>query len=195
MFITTTTLKELDLDHADGLVQAGGAYIDLRKVDDYLDVHVPGSICLQYEWGPGLPSRARDCIGLDVGLVLLGDDTCDPVEVAAGLRGKGFTVNGYVAGGVSTWGNRHGSPASTERSEGSKPPEGSLLSVGDPGSPLPAEATFIPLETLGGRVEELPGSERIVIIAARGVRAAMAIGMLERSGRNDLVFWRYLRKS
>lgn len=189
MSAVITTVRRLGLPEAEHHVSAGSLYVDLRKVPDYLDAHVPGSICLQYEFGPGMTGRARDCIPLDVHLILLGDDSCDPVEVAAALRGKGFGVTGVLEDGLRAWGNAHGTVASTEIVESDTPPPGQILSVGDPGSPLLDGATFIPLDALWARVEEVADGP-VAVIAGKGVRAAMAVGMLERAGRSDITFWR-----
>lgn len=193
MPIVTTSIRELDGDQADRYVGEGACYVDLRPIDEYLDVHIPGSISLQYEFGPGMPGRARDCIPLEVPLIATGIDAPKMPEVAAALRGKGFTVLGCVPDGVTSWGQRNGAPASTALITAATPPEGTLLSVGDPGSVLPDQAMLLPLERLWHEIERIPGG-RVVVASGRGVRAAMAVGMLERSGRNDVVLWRYTRK-
>src|SRR5215210_5437677 len=108
MAIVATSARRLSLDEAESLVRGGGVFIDLRRVTDYLDAHIKGSICLEYEFGPGMPSRARDCLPLDKPLVILRNGSTDPVGVAAALRGKGFSVPGYVPDGVTRWGNKHG---------------------------------------------------------------------------------------
>jgi len=190
MSAVITTVRQLDLAEAEHHVAAGSVYVDLRKVPDYLDAHVPGSICLQYEFGPGLPGRARDCIPLDVPLILLGDGSCDPAEVAAALRGKGSGVTGFVEDGLRAWGNAHGTVASTEVVASHAPPPGVVLSVGDPGSVLVEGATFIPLDSLWNRLDDVPEGP-VVVTAGKGVRAAMAVGMLERAGRTEITFWRY----
>jgi rhodanese-related sulfurtransferase len=189
MIAISLPARELAFPEADREVTSGAVYVDPRTVADYLDVHIPGSICLQYEFGPGMPGRARDCIPLDTPLVVLNDPTCDMQVVAAALRGKGFAVHGYLNDGLRLWAEHNGTPASAETVEGPQRPEGTLLNVGDPGSALTEDALYIPLEELWRRVDEVDG-ERIVIAAGRGVRAAMAVGMLERAGHTDIVFWK-----
>lgn len=188
----TTSIKELSLQDAEAEVAAGAVYIDLRKVGDYLDVHIPGSVCLQYEYGPGMPGRARDCIPLDVPFVLLDDGTTNMHEAAAAFRGKGFAVPGYLGDGVTAWGRANGTPASTDARTSKDAPDMTLLSVGDPGSVLPKEATLIPIEELWDRVDEIADGP-VAVIAGRGVRAAIAVGLLERAGRDEIVVWRYER--
>src|SRR5688572_2312949 len=144
-----TSIKELTAEEAAAQVDGGGAFIDVRPVAAYLDVHVPGSLSLQYEFGPGFPGRARDCIPLEIPLVLLGEEGVDAHEVAGALRGKGFAVTGVVPGGVRAWGQRFGSPTSTEVVEGQRPSQGgTVIDVGDPGAIHVQDATRIPIENM-----------------------------------------------
>lgn len=185
----TTSVRALNAEQAEARVAAGGAYVDLREVDDYLDVHVPGSLCLEYEFGPGLPGRARDCIPLHVPFVLLERPDLDMRDVAAAFRGKGFAVAGVLSGGVEAWADARGEPASTEIYEGSQTPAGTVLDIGDPGVRIVAGARFISIEQLWERAPEVAGAEKIIVAAGRGLRAALAVGMLERAAIADLVFW------
>ncbi|MGH2693352.1 MAG: hypothetical protein ACRDJJ_00920 [Actinomycetota bacterium] len=185
-----TSLKTLDFDEAIAAVDQGAAFVDLRPTAAYLDVHVPGSLDLLYEFGPGMAQRARDCIPLDVPLILLDLDHVDLVHATASLRGKGFTVLGEVDDAINAWAERRTTPGSTELALGSARPEGMVLDVGDPGGERVEGATVIPIERLWGRAHEFAGAPRVVIVAGYGVRAGLAIGMLERAGAQDLVFWR-----
>jgi hydroxyacylglutathione hydrolase len=185
--VATSTLKSLGLDVADAAVDEGAAFVDLRPIRDYLDVHIPGSLALLYEFGPGLASRARDCLPLSLPLMLLDDGGLDLMNAAASLRGKGFTILGRLEGGVSEWAEAHGAPASTEVV--GAPVEGAtVLDVSDPGSPEATGAVTIPIERLWTRVQELEGKGPVVVNAGHGIRAALAVGMLERAGI-DVVFW------
>ena len=183
---TTTTLRTLDLDEALATVAAGGAFLDIRGVDEYLDVHVPGSINVLYEFGPGFNSRARDCIPLEVRLVLLDLGAGDPSAAASALRGKGFDVVGKVDDGINRWVVARRHPASTEVA--TDRPNIPVLHVNDPGALVPEPDMTIPIEELWGRVDEVP-SGGVAIAAGFGVRAALAVGILERAGR-DVVFWK-----
>ena len=185
----TTNLKELSFEHAEAHVAAGAAYVDLRAIDEYLDVHIPGSLALQYEFGPGFPVRARDCIPLEVPLVLLDRPDVDVPFAAASLRGKGFAVLGVVRDGLRQWGGRHGNPASTEISESASAPRGTVLDVGDPRAPRIEGALRVSIERLWVQTPPASGSP-IAIVAGVGVRAALAVGMLERAGHDQIVFWR-----
>ena len=179
-----TTLKFLSLDEALGAIEAGAALVDLRNVDDYLDAHIRGSLALGYEFGPGMPSRARDCLPLELPLVLVEDPRSDVAHAAASLRGKGFAVLGSVRDGLGVWGRRFGPPASTERVTHA-PNDTVVLDVVDPGARAPDGARRIPLEALWPQAEELaPGP--VAVVAGIGVRAALAVGILERAGVRDV---------
>jgi len=172
------------------MVDAGAVYVDPRPVADYLDVHVPGSISVEYEFGPGMPGRARDCIPLQTPFVLLERDGLDMHHVAASFRGKGFAVLGVLPGGVGAWSEVHGTPTSTEVYEGRTAPEGTVLDVGDPGLRMVKGAKRATVELLWARAEGIvTEAESLVVAAGRGVRAAMAVGMLERAGAENIVFW------
>lgn len=168
----------------------GAVFVDLRRVSAYLDVHVPGSIELLYEFGPGMASRARDCVPLDVPFVLLDLGEADVFNAAASLRGKGFAVLGRIEDGINAWAAARGSPASTETATSAEPPPGSVLHVGDHGSPRPEGAQHIPIEKLWERAGEVDISAPIVVAAGSGVRAALAVGILERAGAEQIIFWK-----
>ena len=185
--MVTGTLRSLDFDEALQAVESGGAFVDLRDVDAYLDVHIPGSIELLYESGPGFNSRARDCIPLDVPLVLLDLGRGDAGQAASALRGKGFDVLGSVTDGINEWTRTRGRPASTDIVT-SRPEGLPVLSVSDPGAANVEPDLEIPIEQLWGRASEIE-ADRICVAAGYGVRAAIAIGILERNGC-EVVFWK-----
>ena len=151
-----TTLLPMELDTALENVESGAVFVDLRPTPAYLGVHIPGSIPLLYERGPGMAARARDCLPLETPLVLLDPGNIDIGNAGAALRGKGFAVLGAVKGALEAWGHLRGMPASTETAEGDSPPEGALLDVGDPGAPTFEDAARVPVETLWDRVGGLP---------------------------------------
>ncbi len=185
----SSTLKTLSIREAMRNIDDGAAFVDLRPVSAYLDVHIPGSLSLLYERGPGFQSRARDCIPLDVPLVLLEEEAADMVNAAASLRGRGFEVVGQLPDGVNEWSSWYGSPASTETYRGPEPRRGIVLDVNDPGATGVTDALTVSIEQLWGRVDELKGEQRVTIAAGYGVRAALAVGILERAGVEHIVFW------
>lgn len=140
-----------------------------------------------------MAARARDCVPLDIELVIdqppsLSDD--DVTNAAAALRGKGFTVVGKVTDAINRWAKARSTPASTEVLESSKPPAGTVLSVGDPGAPAASDSLHIPVEKLWSRIDEVPHSGRVMVVAGFGVRAALAVGILERHGLSDVAVWK-----
>ena len=192
--LATRTLLDLSFDEAMAAVDAGAAFIDLRSIEAYLDVHIPGSLCLLYERGPGTPSRARDCLPLDLPLILEEIDEggdIDFVHAAASLRGKGFTVVGKTSDPINRWAAERGvPPTSTEIVHSTVPGTGVVLDVGDPGAESFEDAIRIPIEDLWQRVDEVKGAERVAVVSGPfGVRAALAVGMLELAGIREVLFW------
>lgn len=191
---SAATLKELAFATGLAEVEDGAAFVDLRSVRDYLDVHIPGSIENLYENGPGFAGRMRDCVPLEVPLVLIDmDGGPDPVAAAAALRGKGFTVLGYVADALNEWANEKGTPASTEIIEGNEASGKVLLDVGDPGATHVEGALRITSDRLWRRIDEVVDAAdggRVVVIAGYGVRAALCVGILERHGISEIAYWK-----
>jgi rhodanese-related sulfurtransferase len=182
-----TSLRNLTFEHAAAHVDDGAALMDLRAPRPYLDVHIPGSLDLVYEFGPGLPSRARDCLPLDLPLVLLAATEPETINAAVSLRGKGFDVIGSLRDGVEQWGRARGGLASTEQVD-RIPVGATVLDVGDPGAHAPDDALHIPAEELWARTAELTDHANVTVIAGFGVRAALAVGILERAGHASVSF-------
>jgi rhodanese-related sulfurtransferase len=212
--LVSRTLRNLPFDEALSYVDAGAAFIDLRRVDAFLEVHIPGSLCLLYEWGPGMAARARDCLPLDLPMILMESDSAGPyphgaaerahsggvasaghsdsidyVHAAASLRGKGFTVLGSTSDPINQWAAARGVPASTEIVHKTVPGSGTVLDVGDPGAESMPDSVHIPIEALWSRVDELRGADRVAVLSGYGVRAALAVGILERAGVREVLFW------
>jgi rhodanese-related sulfurtransferase len=123
-------------------------------------------------------------------LILLDLGRGDLQNAAAALRGKGFDVAGTVADGINLWALTRGSPISTEVVEGDRASGGIAVDVGDPGAGHCEGARRIPLEHLWEGVEDLSGAERVVVVAGVGVRAALAVGILERRGVKEVAYWK-----
>ncbi len=187
--VTRSTLQHLSLTDALHHVDTGAAFADLRDVPSYLARHIPGSLSLLYEPGPGFQSRARDCLPLDLPLLLLHQDGIDMVNAAASLRGRGFSVPGSVTDGIEEWSRSRGTTAVTEVYRGPQPRDLAVLDVSDPGVGDLSDVHRIPVEQLWDRVEELAGEPRVVVASGYGIRAALAVGILERAGINDVIVW------
>lgn len=186
----TTTVKRLTFDEALEVVEMGGALIDLRTTEPYLDAHVPGSLDVVFESGPGMSTRARDCLPLGIPYVLLDLGYGDLALATAALRGKGFSVVGSVQDSLNQWAAKGRRIASTEIVTGPVPPGATVLHVADPGATAPEGAVVIPADTLWPRCDELDRSTQIAVVAGWGIRAGLAIGILERNGFQDVVLWR-----
>lgn len=186
----TTTVKRLTFDEALEVVEMGGAFVDLRPTGAYLDAHVPGSLDVVYESGPGMSTRARDCLPLSIPYVLLDLGHGDLALATAALRGKGFAVAGSVQDGLNQWAAKGRRIASTEVVTGEAAPAGTVLDVADPGAEAPEGALKIPADELWPRCGELDKAKPVVVVAGWGVRAGLAIGILERNGFEEVVMWR-----
>lgn len=167
----------------------GAALIDLRPAEEFLDVHVPGSLPLVYEFGPGMSNRARDCLPLDLPLILLGTHGVDLEHAAASLRGKGFGVVGALRGGVEEWARSEGRPVSTALLD-RVPDDAAVVDIGDPGAPAVDATVRIPAESIWVRAGELDAARPLVIPCGFGIRAALAVGILEHHGFRDVSLYR-----
>jgi len=183
--LTRPSVRKLAYEDAAAAVDRGAAFVDLRPIESYLEVHIRGSIALLYEFGPGMASRARDCLPLSLPLVLLDLGHGDLTNAAESLRGKGFTVLGQVDDGINKWAAAGGSPVSTETGGRG---QGCVLDVGDPGAHPGEGALRIPVEVLWDRASELDEDETITVVSGYGVRAALAVGILEWFG-HDVAVW------
>jgi rhodanese-related sulfurtransferase len=190
MLLVNAPLRRLEFDEAMAEFDEGASLVDLRAVDDYLDVHVPGSLSLLFERGPGMPSRARDCLPLSLRLILVDLGGIDVEFAAASLRSKGFDVIGSLPDAINQWANNGGKPGSTDVVTQQSVPDGLVLDVADPGAKAPNGAKRVPMDELWERIDEVDDERRVVIAAGAGVRAAMGVGMLERAGVEEVVFWR-----
>jgi rhodanese-related sulfurtransferase len=74
--------------------------------------------------------------------------------------------------------------------EGTIHGSGVVLDVGDSGAPKVDDSVRIPIEQLWRRVDEIASAERIAVTAGYGVRAALAVGILERAGIDEVLIWR-----
>ncbi|GAC1374238.1 MAG: hypothetical protein NVSMB32_17490 [Actinomycetota bacterium] len=187
----TTGLRSLTAERVEHLLDMGGLLVDLRPTNEFLEAHIRGSIPLLFEAGPGLGGRARDLLPLDARLVLLEDPTSPLDRAADSLRGKGFDVVGYFAGGVDAWPfPASGTPVI---SLSYTPLDMTLIDVADPGTVIPPTRQAhvrIPTERLWLDSANLERSADTGVLAGWGVRAAAAIGILEKLGLSNLTFVR-----
>lgn len=172
------------------LSEQQGLLIDIREVDDYLAGHVRGSISNLWEAGPGFATRARDLMPLDSPMIMIEHPDLPTEDAAQRLRGKGFDVVGTFAGGVEGWPEPAEVVATTVIGFDDLPGDLFYLHVYDPGTEAHQSPFRIPVERLWERFGEISGYERIGVLAGFGVRAAAAVGILERLGIPEVVFIR-----
>lgn len=181
------TVRRIAAEAAEKLL-AEGLAIDLRPVDEYLERHLRASISILWEQGPGFGTRARDLMPLNARLLLLEDSRSPLDEAASRLRGKGFDVEGYIASDdIQSLGKMISSRPISIEDAGSL----LLLDVGDPGVSYQGRAVKIPTELLWEN-KNIDLSRRVGVLAGFGVRAASAVGILERLGAREVTFIRTL---
>ena len=189
---TVTDLRGLTAARCRQLLDAGALMVDLRTPTEYLQVHVKASIPLLYEAGPGLGGRARDLLPLGARVILLEDPTSPLDKATDAFRGKGFDVVGYFPGGVDAWPEPAGGTPVVAL--GQTPLDMVLLDVADPGTVIPPTRRAhvrIPVEHLwDDATQVLDRGADIGVLAGWGVRAAAAIGILERLGLPKLSYVR-----
>ena len=191
---SASTLRSLTAERARELIAGGALAIDLRPIADYLAGHIHGSIPLLFEAGPGLGGRARDLLPLDARLVLLDDDVSPLQRAADSFRGKGFDVVGALAGGVNAWSDPLVTTPVVQLAEARDVL--ALIDVSDPGTALPpghGVGASIPVERLWDEAGELGRNWDLGVLAGYGVRAAAAVGILEKLGFTKLTFVRTRR--
>ncbi len=179
-------LPRVSAARAESVLEEGLA-LDLRPIPDYLEKHLRGSVSILWEQGPGFGTRARDLLPLNARLILLEDGSSPLQEAASRLRGKGFDVEGFVAADDI---RRLGKLISTRSIPITDAGSLHLLHVGDPGTIHERRSVRIPVERLWDGLSELNTSQRIGILSGFGVRAATAIGILEKFAFKEIVLIR-----
>jgi len=189
-----STVRSLTVARAREILAGDALAIDLRPIGDYLAGHIHGSIPLLFEPGPGLGGRARDLLPLDAPLVLLDDDVSPMESAADSFRGKGFEVVGALAGGVNAWPDPLVTTPVIQLADA--PDVLALIDVFDPGTALPpghGVGASIPVERLWEESGVLGRTWDLGVLAGYGVRAAAAVGILEKLGFTKLTFVRTRR--
>jgi rhodanese-related sulfurtransferase len=123
------------------------------------------------------------------------DDGTSPLERAAdSYRGKGFEVVGALARGVKAWADPLTTTPVIQLADA--PDVLALVNVSDPGTALPpghGVGASIPVERLWDEASELGRNWDLGVLAGYGVRAAAAVGILEKLGFTKVTFVRTRR--
>lgn len=183
------TIRTVEADSVHRILH-NGLLIDLRPVASWLERHVRASISVLYEPGPGFGTRARDLLPLDAHLILLEDESSPIEDAASRLRGKGFDVVGVFSGGIDAWPDRSELATAKVVALDSADKPSILLHVGDPGTNYTGDARSIPTERLWEKSLDASPAEPIGVLAGFGVRAAAAVGILEKLGFTNVMLVR-----
>jgi glyoxylase-like metal-dependent hydrolase (beta-lactamase superfamily II) len=180
------SLPRLDLPEVDRLLAAGAELIDVRSMEAFASGHIPGS--LSNALRPAFASWLGWMVLPDRPLVFVldaGQDRSDLVRQALGIGYE--SLAGEVAGGVEAW-REAGRPLATTALT-RKASAGPVLDVRqaseyDAGH-VPGAAWF-ELGALPRHAADVP--ERVTVMCGHGERAMTAASLLERSGREAVVF-------
>lgn len=187
--------KPLSLNKAIPYFQRGAALLDVREKDEFVELHVPGSIHI--EANDQLSNRIGFVLHPNQPIILMLSDQKDYEKVVYGLARVGYDqVLGYLEGGIQEW-QAGGLPVtsgdiqnltSDELFELMKSENGSKPVVIDVREPwefaqghIPG-AVLIPLGQLSSRAEEFDISQPVAVVCATGNRSQSAAAILGQKG-------------
>jgi glyoxylase-like metal-dependent hydrolase (beta-lactamase superfamily II)/rhodanese-related sulfurtransferase len=177
---------------------AGGALVvDGRAPDEYDGAHIPGSVGVTMS-SSGFGTKVAWLLVQDRELLLVGHDEAEAVRMAALLGAVGApAVGGMLAGGFTAWRSAGMAVESIQVTDvpglarlREEQPDLQLLDVrGDdewqerriPGS------SHLPYHELVERMPDLDRSRPVAVICSSGKRSAMAVGLLQRGGFDQLI--------
>jgi hydroxyacylglutathione hydrolase len=183
----------LDLDALVSAIEDGAWVLDLRDRRAYGDSHLLGA--LNAELRNDLPTYVGWLVPFDASLVLVGDDLDAIAEAQRMLARIGYDrLAGHGIPDQLSWEGHH-----RERSlrvarfpdlDRTEPDQRTVLDVRDGWeweSGHHADAVHIPFHELPERLDELPTDLAIWTYCATGARAAIAVSLLEASGRDAVL--------
>lgn len=175
--------------------QRGAALLDTRKKEDYVALHVPGSVYLAAN--DQLSNRIGFVLSPDQPVVLLLQDGADYESVVYSLARVGFErVVGYLQDGIGGW-QAAGLPVTSGDIQNITPQElDELMRSGNGSRPLVLdvrepweyaqghipEAVLIPLGQLSARLGELKPEQPVAAVCASGSRSQSAAALLGQKG-------------
>ena len=176
--------------------QRGAGLLDTRSKDDYVQVHIPGSVHLEADLE--LSNRIGFVFPPDVPVILLLADPSQYEQVVYSLARVGYdNVIGYLAEGMDVW-EGMGLPVTAGDIKDVEPIElhsilqnctdGDCPTVVDVREPwefrqghVPG-AVLIPLGQLASRIGELDPERPVAVICASGNRSQSAAALLGQKG-------------
>lgn len=185
--------KPLSLQDALPSFRKGAALLDTRSKEDYVELHVPGSVHMPAD--DQLSNRIGFVLSPEYPIVLMLEDEGDFSKVVYSLARVGFeNVMGYLVDGMQGWAAA-GLPTASGDIEDITPQDlyglmsnGPRLQVLDVREPweyaqghIPG-AVLIPLGQLAGRLQELDPGQPVAAICASGNRSQSAAALLGQKG-------------
>ncbi|RPI83882.1 MAG: MBL fold metallo-hydrolase [Chloroflexi bacterium] len=187
--------KPLSLNEAIPHFQRGAALLDVRTKDEFVELHVPGSIHIEAD--DQLSNRIGFVLHPNQPIILMLSDQKDYEKVVYGLARVGYDlVAGYLEGGIQEW-QAGGLPVTSgdiqnltsdelydlmNNTNGRKP---IVIDVREPWEfaqgHIPG-AVLIPLGQLSSRVEEIDATQPVAVVCATGNRSQSAAAILGQKG-------------
>jgi len=187
--------KSLDLYDAIPYFQRGAALLDLRPKEDYVALHVPGSVHLPAD--EQLSNKIGFVLSPNTPVVLLLDQPEDWERAVYSLARVGYdNLVGYLSGGLPAW-EAAGLPVTSgdvqdvsaaelddliRNGNGSRPV---IVDVREPWEfaqgHIP-EALSIPLGQLNTQLAQLDASQPVAVVCASGNRSQSAAALLGQKG-------------
>jgi hydroxyacylglutathione hydrolase len=189
---TTKAAKPRTFDELVELQKQGAQVLDVRPTDDYAVGHLRG--CFHIGLGGRFASWCGTVLDKDRGIVLIAEPGGE-AEAIMRLGRIGFdNVVGYLDGGVGAVPPER--MASVRRLQvpefdqaRSAEPRPFVLDIRTPGEVeqgVMEGSVHIPLNELASRVDEVPRDRDTLICCGTGYRSAIAMSLLEASGRDRL---------
>jgi hydroxyacylglutathione hydrolase len=187
--------KALTIREAIPYFQRGAGLLDTRSKEDFVQVHVPGSVHLEAD--DQLSNRIGFVFPPDVPVILLLSDPADYEKVVYSLARVGYdNVVGYLVEGLDPW-ERMGLPLTAGDIQDIQPVElHDLLINGNGSRPIVVDvrepweyrqghvpgALLMPLGQLVTRLGELNPEKPVAVICATGNRSQSASALLGQKG-------------
>jgi len=187
--------KALDLRQAIPFFQQGAALLDTRRKEDYIALHVPGSVHLEAD--DQLSNRIAFVLPPEQPVVLLLGEAVDYERVVYSLARVGFDqVVGYLSDGMPGW-QAAGLPVTSGDIQNLAPTElNELMHSGNGSRPLVVDvrepwefaqghipgALLMPLGQLAARLGELQAEAPVAVVCASGNRSQSAAALLGQKG-------------